>query len=187
LLSGAEYIVDVIAELALEYREEHLDEVRVLRIVKTNTEAFAPGEAFIAADFGTLLNRMRDYQARQAAGAATVPAAEMLPPLTDALPVPAAPPAPARMTLADLLTAAEHAGVRRGQVEASARRNHGVDDLAQLTADQIEDLHRRMLDFVAKERAKSGVGADLPATANGAGTPRAVAATRVAARPGRHD
>ena len=180
LLSGAEYVVDVIAELALEYREDLLDEARVLRIVKTNTEAFTPGEAFINATFATLLDRLKAYQARQAAETPARPAAALLPPLAEALPAPA--PAPARLTLGELLAVAEREGVRRGQLEASARRSHGVDDLSRLTADQIEDLHRRMLEFVARERAKAAGGA-VPAAANGAAAPRAVAAMRVAARP----
>jgi hypothetical protein len=181
-LSGAEYIVDVIAELALEYREDRMDEARVLRIVKTNTEAFLPGEAFLDPDFATLLDRMKVYQARQAATPAGQ-TAERLPPLTEALPEPEPAPAAARLTLAELLAAAEREGVRRGQVEASARRNHGVDDLDRLTADQIEDLHRRMLEFVARERAKAVAGAAPSAGSNGAAPP-AVAA-RGAARPGK--
>jgi hypothetical protein len=182
LLSGAEYVVDVIAELALEYRDEQMDEVRVLRIVKTNTEAFTPGEAFINPDFAMLLERMKDYQARQMAEPLAVPATEALPPLTEALPEPPAPPAPADLTLAELLAIAEQAGVRRGQVEASARRHHGVDDLTRLTAAQRADLHRRLLEFIAREQAKAA-GGDQPAAPNGAAAPKAVAATRVAARP----
>ena len=184
LLSGAEYVVDVIAELALEYREDLLDEARVLRIVKTNTEAFTPGEAFINATFATLLDRLKAYQARQVAEAPSRPAAALLPPLAEALPAPA--PAPARLTLGELLAVAEREGVRRGQLEASARRSHGVDDLSRLTADQIEDLHRRMLEFVARERAKAAGGA-VPAAANGAAAARAVGATRVAARPSKDE
>jgi hypothetical protein len=181
LLSGAEYVVDVIAELALEYREDLLDEARVLRIVKTNTEAFTPGEAFINATFATLLDRLTAYQARQAASPPAQPAAEMLPPLADILPTPA--PAPARLTLGELLAVAEREGVRRGQLEASARRSYGVDDLSRLTPDQMEDLHRRMLEFVAKEKAKTAGDTAPPATANGVAAAQAVAATRVAGRP----
>jgi hypothetical protein len=183
-LSGAEYIVDVIAELALEYREDLLDEVRVLRIVKTNTEAFTPGETFIDPDFATLLDRMRAYQARQMAATPAGPAAEQPPPLTEALPAPAAPAAPARMTPAELLAVAERAGVRRGQVEASARRHHGVDDLGRLTADQIEDLHRRLLEFIAREQAEAS---DRPAATNGKAGAAAVSAMRVASRPSKEN
>jgi hypothetical protein len=184
LLSGAEYVVDVIAELALEYRDEQMDEARVLRIVKTNTEAFTPGEAFLNPTFATLLDRMRIYQARQQAAMPADPTAGALPPLTEALPAAAAAPPPPRLTLPELLAVAERAGIRRSQVEASARRHHGVDDLARLTVDQMEDLHHRLLEFMARERAKGAGGAEPPSAANGAAEPAAVAATRPA-RPGR--
>jgi hypothetical protein len=127
---------------------------------------------------------MRAYQARQQAAVPADPTAGALPPLTEALPAAAAAPPPPRLTLPELLAVAERAGVRRSQVEASARRHHGVDDLARLTADQLENLHHRLLEFISRERGKGSEGAEPLVAANGAAEPAAIAATRPA-RPGR--
>lgn len=127
---GLEYFVDVMLELAV--RVDGFEQVRVARVVKSNSPAFPVGMEFSNPTFKDLLDRLGDGPKPEA----TEPEVIDVPTAEEA--------APAGPTLADLLARAETFGLARADLIIAARHYCGRTDLEQLTSAQITELIDRM-------------------------------------------
>jgi hypothetical protein len=128
---GLEYFVDVMVELTV--RMEGFEQVRVARVVKSNSPAFPVGLEVTNPAFTDFLDRLEDGPTP----ASTEP--ELLEAPDDT-----AAPLPAGPTLKDLLERAEAFGLRRADLVIAARHYCGTADLDRLTPAQIADLLDRM-------------------------------------------
>lgn len=127
---GLEYFVDVMLELAV--RVDGFEQVRVARVVKSNSPAFPVGMEFSNPTFKNLLDRLGDGPKPEA----TEP---------EVIDVPTAEEeAPVGLTLDDLLARAETFGLARADLIIAARHYCGRTDLEQLTSAQITELIDRM-------------------------------------------
>jgi hypothetical protein len=138
--SGLEYFVDVMAEVSLQERRGEI--VRVFQIVKSNAAAFEVGFE-LAGDVS-----FKDFL--DVLGASIGPA-----PKAPAVPA-TLPPAPAdevtssRMSIEQLLAKAEKHGFKTADIVTVARVYHNQTNIYRLTAEQIEDLDRRLTARIEK-------------------------------------
>jgi hypothetical protein len=156
-VGGLEYFVDVMLELSV--RVEDFRQVRVARVVKSNSSAFPIGMEFENATFADLLTRLGDG-----------PVPESLPVVPEVLEEPEPEVVvPVGPSLDDLLATAEEFGLDRADVLTAARYHFGASDLRRLSEEQIDTLYQRL---VARYGATAEVTElEIPATvsANGHG------------------
>ncbi|MCZ7570847.1 MAG: ATP-binding protein [Ardenticatenaceae bacterium] len=130
--SGLEYFVDVMLEL--EVRLDGFEEVRVARVIKSNSERFPVGKEFINPMFADLLEQLPD----------TAPPARVTD-VPETLEEPAPPPPPTGPTYQDLLAKAEEFGVSADTVVKVAVHSYQQSDLRRLTPEQTKDLYDRLV------------------------------------------
>jgi len=129
-LGGLEYYVDVMIELSL--RVEGFEQVRVARVIKTNSPYFPIGLELRNPNFKDFLVRMDE-----------------LPQTSDDIPEflkPSLKEAPASISLAELETSAVGYGIDTNQLLLAAKHYHNVTRLEQLNTHQLEDLLARLYD-----------------------------------------
>ncbi|NBC19415.1 MAG: hypothetical protein GVY18_19080 [Bacteroidetes bacterium] len=128
---GLEYFVDVMVELSV--RVEGFEQVRVARVVKSNSPAFPVGLEIQNPVFTDFLDRLEEGPS---------PATEE----PELLETPEEPEAdvPTGPTLDDLLDRAEAFGLSRADLVIAARHYCGTADLDRLRPEQISDLIDRM-------------------------------------------
>lgn len=129
--SGLEYFVDVMVELSV--RIEGFEQVRVARVVKSNSPDFPVGLELRDPTFSDFLARLGEGPNPEAATAepevlVETVAEEHIGPTLDAL-----------------MTQAEAFGLGRADLLIAARHYCGVSDLDRLTSQQIDDLLTRMI------------------------------------------
>ena len=129
--SGLEYFVDVMVEL--EVRVEGFEQVRVARVVKSNSRDFPVGLELKNPTFADFLARLGEGPNPEAA--TSVP--EVLEP--EAVEEHIGP------TLDALMTQAEAFGLSRADLLIAARHYCSVNDLDRLTPEQIDTLLTRMI------------------------------------------
>lgn len=167
--SGLEYFVDVMLEL--EVRLEGFEEVRVARVIKSNSELFPVGLEFVNPVFADLLARLPETNK---------PAS--LPEVPEVLeePEPAETQQPAGPTYQDLLAKAEELGVSPDTVVKVAVYSYQQSDLKRLTPVQVKDLYDRMVARYGSESngkgtpggARASTGAKSSNGKGSAGQPR---------------
>lgn len=129
--SGLEYFVDVMVEL--EVRVEGFEQVRVARVVKSNSPDFPVGLELRNPTFADFLAQMGDGPNPEAAS--------VVPEIIEPEPV----EEHMGPTLDALLTQADTFGLSRADLLIAARHYCGVSDLERLTPTQIDDLLTRMI------------------------------------------
>lgn len=130
---GLEYFVDVMVELAV--RIDGFEQVRVARVIKSNSPDFPVGLEIQNPTFADFLARL---------GEAPQPPADLpSEPAVLAEPEPA-PTAPAGPTLETLLEAASTYGLSRADLLIAARHYCKVNELEHLAQAQVEALLERM-------------------------------------------
>ncbi len=144
--SGLEYFVDVMVEL--EVRVEGFEQVRVARVVKSNSPDFPVGLELKNPTFADFLACMGEGPNPDAMPAVpdvieTEPVEEHIGPTLDAL-----------------LTQADAFGLSRADLLIAARHYCGANDLERLTPDQIDNLLTRMI-------SRYGEAKPAPAAVNG--------------------
>ncbi len=127
---GLEYFVDVMVELSV--RVEDFEQVRVARVVKSNSPAFPIGLELRNPTFADFLARLGEGPQPENA--------EVVPEVIET-PEPEAEPGPTPETLVER---AEAYGLSRADLLIAARHYCGVDALERLAPDQIDDLLHRM-------------------------------------------
>lgn len=132
--SGLEYFVDVMIEL--DVRLEDFRQVRIARVVKSNSPDLPVGLELKNPTFSDFLARLE--------ASTPVAAPVALPAEPEVLPEPEPEPAPPPATLDDLLAQAEAFGLNRADLLIAARHYCGVPDLERLSSQQIEALLHRM-------------------------------------------
>lgn len=132
-IGGLEYFVDVMVELSV--RLEGFEQVRVARVIKSNSTEFPVGLEIQNPTFMDFLARLGE-QAQQEK--------EINEPETLDEPV-VEPEAPAGPDLEELLQRATSFGLTRADVSVAARHYCGVNDLERLRPDQRELLLERMV------------------------------------------
>lgn len=144
--SGLEYFVDVMVEL--EVRVEGFEQVRVARVIKSNSPDFPIGLELKNPTFANFLAQLGEGPDPEAA--ALVP--EVLEPevVEDHI----------GPTLDALMTQAETFGLSRADLLIAARHYCSVNDLDRLTPEQIDTLLTRMI-------ARYGDAAPAKASVNG--------------------
>ena len=129
--SGLEYFVDVMVEM--EVRLEGFEQIRVARVVKSNSPDFPVGLALKNPTFSDFLARMGEG-----------PNPEALPVVPEVIE-----PQPIEEhigpTLDALLTQADAFGLSRADLMIAARHYCGANDLDRLSPSQIDDLLTRMI------------------------------------------
>jgi hypothetical protein len=146
--SGLEYFVDVMLEVSLQERDGEI--VRVFQVVKSNSPAFEVGfEMTGDVTFKDFLDHMRGEQALELAFEA--PAKSSIPEFI--APSNVVDFVPARMTVEELINKAEANGFKRADIITGARIYHNQTNIYHLTADQIEDIDRRMTARIEKMKA----------------------------------
>lgn len=129
---GLEYFVDVMVELSV--RVAGFEQVRVARVVKSNSTAFPVGLELNNPVFA-------DFLARLEAGPQLQPADDV----PETIEAPAEEmAAPAGPTLEDLLARADAFGLSRADLLIAARHYCGITDLDRLDEAQISTLIERM-------------------------------------------
>lgn len=129
---GLEYFVDVMLEMAV--RVDGFRQMRVARVVKSNSPQFPIGFEIENPTFSDLLSRLN-------ANGPTLNAPEVaaeLAPVEDHEPT-------IRYTLDMLLEQAGRYGLSRADVAIAARHHCGITDLARLHPEQIEALYERLV------------------------------------------
>ncbi|MCB0075956.1 MAG: hypothetical protein KDD73_00950 [Anaerolineales bacterium] len=130
--SGLEYFVDVMIELAMKI--DGFEQVRVARVVKSNSPAFPVGMTLKNPTFSDFLAQMAD-------GPVPPPAAEEVDELLEV----ADAPVERFPTLEELLEQAAHFGLAHADVALASRYHCGTSDLEQLTPQQVKTLLERLL------------------------------------------
>jgi hypothetical protein len=128
---GLEYFVDVMVEIGI--RIEGFRQVRVARVIKSNSSVFPIGLELIDPTFKDFLARLGDGP--QPALVEEVPAEIEIPEEV----------APDLPTLADLLAQAASYGLSRADVATASRYHCGVSELERLTPEQIDTLYERLM------------------------------------------
>ena len=147
--SGLEYFVDVMIEASLQERTGEI--VRVFQVIKSNSPAFEVGfELTGDVTFKDFLDHMRGEAGADLPVDAPKPARvpETLPERPSD-----ADAATRRMTLQDLLDKAVAHGFKQADIVTAAKIYHSQPNIYRLTADQIEDLDRRMSARIEKLKA----------------------------------
>ncbi len=164
---GLEYFVDVMVELSL--RVEGFEQVRVARVVKSNSPAFPVGLELKNAAFTDFLARLGEPS--------EAPAPPFAPELLEVTPELEAPAGP---SLEDLIVQAEGFGLSRADLLIAARHYCGVHDLERLAPEQIDDLSQKMAArYASAEKvavARAAVAKNGKASANGRRNGKAKAA-----------
>lgn len=168
---GLEYFVDVMVEM--DVRQDGFEQVRVARVVKSNSPHFPVGLEVENPVFKDFLDRLSDDPA---------------PPPPDepeTLDVPAeetADAAPAGPTLDDLTRRARDFGISRAQLVAAAHHYCRQSDLKQLSPGQVEALLRRMEARHGEAESDGESGAAEPAADREAKPSKAEARTNGTAK-----
>lgn len=157
--SGLEYFVDVMLEL--EVRLDGFDDVRVARVIKSNSEIFPVGMEFVNPTFADLLARLPDTVSPTSAVDVPETIEELAPP-----------PPPAGPTYQDLLAKAEEFGVSADTVVKVAVHSYQQSDLRRLTPAQVKDLYDRLL-----ARYGEGTNGAQASSGNGAGASKSAKAS----------
>lgn len=128
---GLEYFVDVMVEL--EVRQKGFEQVRVARVVKSNSAPFPIGLEVEDPSFADFLDRMDDRPEPE--------------PVAPELAAPEAPASEAEEepSLDQLIEHARAFGISRAQLITAAYHYCGVSDLDRLTPPQVGRLAERML------------------------------------------
>ena len=130
-LGGLEYFVDVMVELSV--RLKGFEQVRIARVIKSNSDAFPIGMELENPVFADFLSHLGDPQ----------PAAGVQEEMVEELP--ASPePVPSGPSLDELYAAADSFGVSRADLSVASRHYCGVSDLDRLSQEQIATLLERM-------------------------------------------
>lgn len=128
---GLEYFVDVMVELLV--RVDGFRQVRVARVIKSNSPDFPIGLEIVNPTFADFLARLGEGPKPDAVGAV----AEVLEePEEEVATMP---------TLDELVAKAEEFGLSRADVATAARFHCGVSDLERLLPEQIETLYERLV------------------------------------------
>jgi len=128
-LGGLEYFVDVMIELAL--KQEGFEQIRVARVIKSNSPYFPIGLEVRNPSFKDFLARMDDLpQSSDDIPAFLKPIANVLQDET--------------VTLDDLMARAKDVGISDAQLLLAAKHYHKVSNLEHLTADQLTELMERL-------------------------------------------
>lgn len=139
---GLEYFVDVMAELSV--RLEGFKQVRVMRVIKTNSPAFPVGTEFLNPTFSDLLARLKEFQEGQSGANGTAEAApvEEAPPFLEEK---KEEPKPQGPSLQDLLDKAAEYGLGPADVLVASKYYFGEDNLQRLQPHQIKNLFDRLV------------------------------------------
>ena len=129
---GLEYFVDVMVELSV--RVDGFEQVRVARVVKSNSADFPVGLELKNPTFSDFLDRLSAGPQAEVAAA---------PEVLETAPTSEAPKA-VFPTLDDLLEQAETFGLSRADLLIAARHYCGASDLDRLTPQELGDLTERM-------------------------------------------
>lgn len=129
---GLEYFVDVMVELSV--RVEDFRQVRVARVIKTNSVDFPIGLELVNPTFSDFLARLGEGPQPQA-----------IEPVSPVLDEPEVEVAALLPTLDDLLDKAQSFGLSRADVSTAARYHCGISDLQRLSPQQIENLFERLV------------------------------------------
>lgn len=159
---GLEYFVDVMLELAV--RVEDFRQVRVARVIKSNSTAFPIGMEFENPTFTDLLTRLDDDPPPEA-----LPSVPQMLEATEPETVD-----PVGPSLEELLATAEEFGLDRADVATAARYHFGATDLQRLSEDQIDTLYQRLVARYGTPAEVTELEMEIPLTAstNGNGNSR---------------
>jgi hypothetical protein len=158
---GLEYFVDVMAELNV--RVEDFRQVRVMRIIKTNSPAFPVGMEFVNPTFGDFVRRLNEHQDASSGGPAAPPPPPEVPPVLEVKPDPAQ--KPAGPTLDDLLAKANQYNLKVSDIVTAAKYYHNQPELSRLAPDQVSDLYKRLVSRMEAAAAPAATPAAAPAAA----------------------
>ncbi len=128
-LGGLEYYVDVMIELSL--RLEGFEQVRIARVIKSNSSSFPIGLELKNPSFKDFLARMEDLENAKEEFPEFLKPIQLISSGKEA-------------DLAGLLQQGEEVGLDKTQVLTAARHYHGVSSLEQLKAEHIADLLKRL-------------------------------------------
>lgn len=134
-LGGLEYFVDVMVELSV--RVEGFEQLRIARVIKSNSPYFPLGLEIQNPSFADFLARMEELPQPQEERVPEVLAFQEEEPVF---------PGP---TLAELVALAEGYGIDRAKLLTAAAHYHRVEALERLSPEQLEDLMRRLNDKYA--------------------------------------
>lgn len=159
--SGLEYFVDIMVEVSLQERSGEI--TRVFQVVKSNSPAFEVGfELTGNVTFKDFLDHLRsetgaDIEKSQAKASEVPENLSVHDEFADDL--------KPRMTIEELIAKAEANGFKQSDIVTGARIYHNQPNIHKLTADQIEDLDRRISAKIENKKAPAKVtkpGADKP-------------------------
>jgi hypothetical protein len=158
--SGLEYFVDIMVECSLQEREGEI--TRVFQVVKSNSPAFEVGfELTGNVTFADFLAKLRGETGDAIPiekSRAEVPAELPEPEIAELL-------AP-RMSIHDLLEKAEKHGFKHNDLVTASRLYHNQPNIYKLSADQIEDLDRRMSARIEKTAGQAEQVSPRPKKSN---------------------
>ena len=137
--SGLEYFVDVMVEVSLQERDGEI--VRVFQVIKSNSPAFEVGfEMTGNIGFKDFLEHMKGEQALELAF--DKPAESKVPEfIEDREPLKLV---KNELTIEDLIKKAEENGFKKADVVTGAKIYHNQPNIYHLSAEQIEDLDKRI-------------------------------------------
>lgn len=137
--SGLEYFVDVMVEVSLQERDGEI--VRVFQVIKSNSPAFEVGfEMTGNVGFKDFLDHMKGEQALELAF--DKPAESKVPEfIEDREPLKLV---KTEITIEDLIKKAEENGFKKADVVTGAKIYHNQPNIYHLSAEQIEDLDKRI-------------------------------------------
>ncbi len=135
---GLEYFVDVMVELSM--RIDGFRQVRVARVIKSNSSAFPIGMELVNPTF-------KDFLTQLGEGPQPAPMEEV--PEEIEMPEEVVPDLP---TLPELLARAATFGLSRADVSTAARYHCGSGDLEHLTPQQIDTLYERLMTRYSEPR-----------------------------------
>lgn len=155
--SGLEYFVDVMVEVSLQERDGEI--LRVFQVIKSNSPAFEVGfEMTGNIGFKDFLEHMKGEQALELAF--DKPAESKVPEfIEDREPLKLV---KNELTIEDLIKKAEENGFKKADIVTGAKIYHNQPNIYHLSADQIEDLDKRISARI--EKMKEQVADAKPAT-----------------------
>lgn len=149
--SGLEYFVDVMVEVSLQERDGEI--IRVFQVIKSNCSVFEVGfELTGNVSFKDFLDQMQPVSPDLPQEATTKAA-----PLLEEKPSPLSVVKP-KLTIRELLDKAVKHGFKHGDVITAAKIYHSQPNIYHLTAEQIEDLDRRMSARIEKISTNNNSG-----------------------------
>src|SRR5437763_4238647 len=147
--SGLEYFVDIMVEVSMQERDGEI--LRVLQVVKSNSEAFEVGfELTGEITFKDFLNHMKREHGEDLPLEAPKP--QTVPEVLEEKPSPVS-IVPPQMTVQELIAKAEKLGFKQADIVTGARVYHNQPNIYRLTPEQIADLDRRITARVEKTKA----------------------------------